>query len=176
MAVVAVLALAAGCASDAEDTGPTTTITTPPYAPQGSETEVDYVEAFVAAHGAGPDPMFAGVDIACVAPRWVATIGLDAFFAAGVTPARIASGDAGLSDLIGEEDTAGKVVDAVAECGLPLVDLYIQDLGVAVSGDPATVTCIRGAISEDQVRGALAAAIVAGTATVPTDLAGPCLT
>ena len=117
-----------------------------------------------------------GVEIECVAPKWVAALGVDAFVAAGITPADIASGEADLADLIGDADTAGRIVDAVPECGLPLEDLVVQGLGTAIAGDPAKEACVRAELDDDgAIRGALAASIAGTDGPAVEDLVGSCL-
>ena len=181
-ALVVAVMLAVGCSSSGDESGSTTTswsmpargtaeVTNPEYAPQGNETETDYVDAFVAGYQARPDPTFAGIDMACVAPKWVAAIGLDAFFAAGVTPQRIATETSPLELLVGDEATAGAVVDAIPACGVTLVDVFINGLGVS---DPNTVACIRRSVTEEQVRPGYIAAVLGSDGPDAAQLTAPC--
>ena len=144
--------------------------------PTGDETEQDYIDALVSTFESDRDELFTRDDVECLASEWVPAIGVDAFQAAGITPADIESGDSGIEDVVLDRPTAESIVDAIPVCGLSLIDLFIDGLGSDVKDEPAKVACVEAAVTEDQVREALIADIL-GTegAEDPEDLVGPCL-
>ena len=88
------------------------------------------------------DEVFSRDDVGASRPKWVSAIGVEAFQAAGVTPADIESGDAGIQDVELDRTAAEAIVDAIPECGLTLIDLFIDGLPSRVKDDPAKVACV----------------------------------
>lgn len=142
--------------------------------PTGDETAQDYADALVASYDPRSDDVFSMDVVECVAPIWVEAIGVGTFQSAGVTPGDLEHGGAGLDDVELDQATAETIVDALPGCGLPLFDLFVDGLGSDVTDDPATVACVRGAVSETQVRDALIGQIMGSSASDPEDLVGSC--
>lgn len=143
--------------------------------PTGDETEQDYIDALVATFEENPDELFTRDDVECLATEWVPAIGVDAFQAAGITPADLESGDAGIEDVVLDRPTGEAIVDAIPACGLSLIDLFIDGLGSDVKDDPTKVACVEAAVTEDQVREVLIADILGSETDDPEDLVGQCL-
>jgi len=163
-----------GTTVDEPRTG-TTEVDDPEEPPTGDETEADYAAALIASFEGDPDEVFTQADVECIAPKWVAAIGVETFQAAGVTPADIESGDAGLQDVALDRTIAEGIVDAIPECGLDLMELFIDGLPSRVKDDPAKVACVEAAVTPDQVRTALVDEISGAEGPDPEDLAGQCL-
>jgi hypothetical protein len=143
--------------------------------PTGDETEADYADALIASYEADDDEIFTLQDVECISPKWVAAIGVEAFQAAGVTPADIETGESGIQDVVIDRDAAEDIVDAIPECGLELMVLFVDGLPSRVKDDPAAVACIEGSVTVEQVREALIAEIMGAEGEDPEDLAASCI-
>ena len=70
-------------------------------------------------------------------------------------------------------------MDAIPECGIDLMDIFIDTLGSDVADDPAKVACVEGAVTEEQIRDFLVDDILGAERTGdrpdPEQLVGPCL-
>ena len=135
--------------------------------PTGDETEQDYIDALVATFEEDADEVFTRDDVECLANEWVPAIGVEAFQAAGITPADIESGDSGIEDVVLDRSTAEAIVDGIPACDLSLIDLFIDGLGSDVKDDPTKVACVEAAVTEDQIREALIADILGSESRRP---------
>ena len=120
--------------------------------PTGDETEQDYIDALVATFEAEEDQLFTEADAQCLAEAWVPAIGVEAFQEAGITPADLESGDAGIDDVVLDRSTAEDIVDGLPACGIELIDIFVDTLGPDVKDDPTKVACVEGAVTEEQIR------------------------
>ena len=152
-----------------------TSLVEPTDVPTGDETEAEYADALVASFEGDPDEIFTQADVECIAPKWVAAIGVEAFQDAGITPAALANGDSGLDDVEIDRSTAEVIVDAIPECDLDLMELFLDGLPAAVKDDPDAVACIEGSVTADQVRDTLIDEISATSGGGAEDLIGPCV-
>lgn len=143
--------------------------------PTGDETEQDYIDALVATFEEDDDEVFTRDDVECLANEWVPAIGVEAFQAAGITPADLESGDSGIEDVVLDRSTAEAIVDGIPACDLSLIDLFIDGLGSDVKDDPTKVACVEAAVTEDQIREVLIADILGSETDDPEDLVGQCL-
>lgn len=143
--------------------------------PTGDETEAEYAAALVASFEGDADEVFTQADVECIAPKWVSAIGVEAFQAAGITPADIADRESGLDDIVIDASTAEQIVDSIPECGLDLMALFIDGQPARIKDDPAKVACIEAAVTTDQVRASLIDEIRGAEGQDVDDLAGGCL-
>lgn len=143
--------------------------------PTGEETADDYADALIASFEEEPDDLFTMEDIECIAPKWVRAIGVDAFQAEGITPADLASGDAGIQDVVIDRTAAERIVEVMPECGVPLMDVFLDGLPSSAQEDPAVRACLEENVSDEQISEALIADIMGAEGDDPEDLAGDCL-
>jgi hypothetical protein len=145
--------------------------------PTGDETADQYADALVSSFRtqADEDEIFTLDVVECVSPLWIDAVGVEAFQAAGVTPAELESGASGLEDVSLDQASAEAIVDAVPGCGLPLIDLFIDGLGSRAQDDPAVRTCVEGAVTDAQMRAVLVDQIRGVDGDDPKDLVDQCL-
>ncbi|CAN5560955.1 hypothetical protein BH10ACT1_BH10ACT1_04840 [soil metagenome] len=161
LALVAGLAGCSGSESDGATSSSTTrvaaagasTTTTAPASTGPVGDEASYTSSLatgLASGGDGGELQVTDGEAACVAPKWVATIGVDALVAKGVAADAMADPNFSFPDLDLSEEQAGPMVDAFTGCG---VDIFVQFRKVLTTGLTATqATCVDGEISDADVR------------------------
>lgn len=158
LCALALVAGLAGCSgSDGDEAASTTTVaeaSTTTSAPQGKVgDQASYTASLatgLAAGGDGGELQVTDAQAACVAPKWIATIGVDALVARGVGADAMADPNFSFPDLALSEAQADPMVDAFTGCG---VDIFVQFRKVLTTGLTATqAACVDGAITDAEVR------------------------
>ncbi|HWJ64080.1 MAG TPA: hypothetical protein VNS19_19075 [Acidimicrobiales bacterium] len=148
--------LVAGCSSSSADDGAgdadraSTTTTADRFAPvdevddtepqRADGTEAEYVAAFesdLLAGGGQGDPPFTEEEAACVAPRWVDAITVEALRASGTAPDEVGDFDITLIDP--DPDRGQVMVDALTDCGIDVVAVVAQSF--AAQSDTELQAC-----------------------------------
>lgn len=135
----------------------TVTTTTEADDPTGSETAQDYAAAISRVYSRAGATTFGEAKATCVAPKVVAAVGVGRFRSAGITPAEVASGQKGLSDLHVSARQAGRIIDDMAGCGVILRDFVRAIYSAGATLTPAQRTCLDAAFPDAAVRAVLVA-------------------
>jgi hypothetical protein len=127
----------------------------------GTADEAAYAEAMATnlASGSSADGELDVTDeqAACVGPRWVSTIGIDAFVEADVAPADVAEDTFTPSDVAIEVEQGEAMVDALVDCDVDVFDQYFAVLSEGLSDDQ--VACLRTEFDDELARRFLAEAL-----------------
>lgn len=144
--VIGAALLLAACGGDDDDGGG-------PSLPASAQPYVDAVVRSGVASG------FTQEQAACIAPRWVATMGVDRVEAAGLAPEDLAAADSDIAAIGLDDDEAGHLYDALGDCDVDLVDVFAREL-VGADATEAQLECVSDQIDDDVVRDAMVAGIV----------------
>lgn len=144
--------------------------TTDGAGPSGGDSREDYVDALFESFVNG-DPSegtfdFGSDSAVCVAEEWVDLIGVEGLQASGTSSEDLADPQFDLVELGLDEDQAEGMVNALPDCGVDVVSMFVEVVAFGASEDQTR--CVTDMLTEDVVRRLLAAAIVSDT--MPADL------
>ena len=90
----------------------------------------------------------------CLAPRWVDTIGVDRFEAAGVTPEDIKNDDktADFEEFTLSESEAEVMYDAFGQCDVNLREMMIESMAGDSETPEAVRKCMEGVLTEEAIK------------------------
>ena len=170
--------LATGCSGGGDDTGDkaavttddgstttdggndTTTTTTKKDGGGGKVTvspaAAPYVKALAdnLARAANDDLPMTRAQADCLAPRWVDTIGVDRFKAAGVTPEDITNDDktADFGEFTLSESEAEVMYDAFGQCEVNLREMMLKSMGGDAETPEAVRKCMEGVLTDEAIK------------------------
>jgi hypothetical protein len=109
----------------------------------------------------------------CVAPKWLATIGVERLDAAKISPAMIGDGvdsdGSGLSDLKLTDAEAGALYDAFGACNVDVHASFVDSIRATSGLGEQAITCLSGAINDGLLRRVMMASITEGPTSMPND-------
>ncbi len=98
----------------------------------------------------------------CIAPRWVATIGVERLAAEGVSPAEFA---ADVVPTLGLTPADGnQLYDAFAACGVDFADLFVRSLADTNGLSSRAERCVRASLDDAVLRPMMVTLFVEGDA------------
>lgn len=154
--------LVSGCSSDAGSDGAkasgkpkgSTTTTRAPIDPSevdGGKAAYTKALAPVVATATGLPEAEATAAGKCLAPKWVAIIGVDGFAAAGFQPDDLSEMGAKLGDLRVDESQAKKMAKGFDQCDVDLKAVAVAQLTAGPNLPPSMKTCLEKAITKESV-------------------------